>query len=43
MNTQEADVPRKIIFSDKGHLAIGGYVSKQNVRPWNEKNLRTIY
>ena len=31
-----------IIFSDKAHFELGGFVNKQNCRMWGEENPREI-
>ena len=37
--TEDADFSKKkIIFSDKAHFDLGGYVNKQNSRIWDTKN-----
>ena len=36
--TEDADVGKKIIFSDEAHFDLGGYVNKQNYRICGTEN-----
>ena len=36
--TENVDFGKKIIFSDKAHFDLGGYVNKQNCRIWGTEN-----
>ena len=36
--TEDADFGKNIIFSDKAHFDLGGYVNKQNCRIWGTEN-----
>ena len=40
--TENADFGKNIIFSDKAHFDLGGYVNKQNCRIWGTENPKKI-
>ena len=36
--TEDADLAKKIIFSDEAHFDLGGYINKQSCRIWVTEN-----
>lgn len=42
MQINDADFPRKIIFSDEAHFHMSGFVNKQNFRLWGTENSQQI-